>query len=473
MRSFKKKWMSELDSKLPPLREDVLNEPIPPKPASELSEKTPTAPFGSRRLRIIAGALAVFLLAVGLIPLLRGMSGGVSDKTGVAYPLTVEINPAVTFLVGEDGNVTAAKALNADADVILSSDGFSEAVIGKSAEEAVNCFVDFAARLGYLPDEGGAVRLTTCTAEAEQSVSALRDSVESHLCEDGILALVFNKTLSNSEYGALNGVEESAEQGITESINGLSRLFCERDIEKLTSDALAEKYNGLAAVDQLISEVVSSILEQIGDIAAMYRDLFGIVSQNKLIIVNPHNPIVLGDRDYWSVIASDKELSPQIKERTDDMAELLENFSANYGITVDSADALSDLTDKFFSLGIDDIEAFFESPDVDSIFSVFDNLLELLELIGKDVTEYRMAMKIPETPEEFREMSEAALNKMFIRLDKGKEDKPDKEQITDSGLKDFIDGIMNSHGSADEFWDSQKPNDKKPDGSSEKNHGKK
>ena len=170
MKDFKRKWESELEEFMPKLDKSIIDEPIPTKEAHSIKAKK------NNKLRYMSFACSIaaaIVLCICVIPLLRikdnqnlpldNSSGStlssyappISDNGGYdgtqetvsGTIITVEINPRVMVLSDKNGIVTNIVATNSDADVVLSSEGFLENVIGKRTSEALVLYVDCATKL--------------------------------------------------------------------------------------------------------------------------------------------------------------------------------------------------------------------------------------------------------------------------------------------------------------------------------------
>ena len=91
--------------------------------------------------------LIVFLGLLALIPaILIGCSTSEAEyKVANAY-LTIDINPSVEIITGDDGLVAQVNPLNADAEVLLVDTDFA----GKTVDEATTAIVQLAIDMGYI-----------------------------------------------------------------------------------------------------------------------------------------------------------------------------------------------------------------------------------------------------------------------------------------------------------------------------------
>jgi MoaA/NifB/PqqE/SkfB family radical SAM enzyme len=109
--------------------------------------------------KTIFGILLMFVLFVGLYGCASTEKGYKVDN---AY-VTLDINPSVEIITGENGLVVEVNALNDDAQVLLVDTNFT----GKTVDETVEAIVALAKELGYLDvNEENAI---VVTAEAENA----------------------------------------------------------------------------------------------------------------------------------------------------------------------------------------------------------------------------------------------------------------------------------------------------------------
>ena len=224
-KSWKKQWIDELDKRVPALSKDVLDASIPTAVAFEntaeesikapvetqahkkkkwsLTEKLAlwvesfTAHLKAKRrfvLRVTATAVASLVVCmVALVALLPGV-----QTVGVSA-FALEINPRAVFTVNEEGTVTAVVAGNTEADVILSSKNRKDTMEGKPIADAMESFVDYAARLGYLDLESGdAIRLSVCDEEGKEQ--AVHNRLTAYFRKKGLYVAVLTERVSAQRF---------------------------------------------------------------------------------------------------------------------------------------------------------------------------------------------------------------------------------------------------------------------------------
>ncbi len=248
--NWKNKWKKELNSVVPKLSDTVLNTPT--EKVEIKSERVK-----SRRKFISFGALSfaavlVLTLVVGFYLL--------QPPTVPETVFAVEINPAAAFVLDKNDKVKSVTAINSDADVILSSEENFNEIIGKSANQAVEKFVDIAAKYGYIDlSDFAAVRITSCGAKNFES---LRASVERFLSGKGIPSVVFTQKVEENDFYDLIGIAKQQGVKMVDAVKNLPVLYAEKtatekELDEITAD-FAEYINGL---DEDTREKVKEYLE--------------------------------------------------------------------------------------------------------------------------------------------------------------------------------------------------------------------
>ncbi len=196
--------------------------------------------------------------------------------------VAVEINPSVVFSLDKNGKVEKAVSLNGDADLILSNENAKSAIIGKSVNDALNAYVDYAAKLGYVNLLLDAVKVS---GTSEKTVDKAISSLENHLKKDGIYSAVVNGGHDGKNVAKLCG--SKAELGeIAKKIKDMESFAFENEAKFLTFDAILEKYKKeillMPEIKNYIVEVLCSeksplderVKTQVRDLAQNYPEEF-------------------------------------------------------------------------------------------------------------------------------------------------------------------------------------------------------
>lgn len=294
--NWKNKWKKELNSVVPKLSDTVLNTPT--EKVELKSERVK-----NRRRFISFGALS--FAAVLVLTFIVGfylMQPPLASETVFA----VEINPAAAFVVDDNDKVKSVSAINSDADVILSSEENLNLMIGKSASEAVENFVDIAAKYGYidLSDTTGtgqpplaAVRISSC---GKKDFENLRTSVETFLSGKGIPSVVFTQKVEENDFYDLIGIAKQQGVKMVDAVKNSPVLYAERAVAEKPLSELKDEYRNY--IDNLIKDLDgegSSII-----------DLIPLL-KTKLCLIDS----IINNEDYLNVIKEVKEIEQNIREQ--------------------------------------------------------------------------------------------------------------------------------------------------------------
>jgi hypothetical protein len=188
---------------------------------------------------------------------------------GTSY-MSVEINPAVEFVLDEDGNVESVLYLNEDAEVVGADLDF----VGLPSDEALERFIDAAIETGYIDVESDE-NIVTITRDDESEEQAAKEKVETILEERGIGATVFGGGI-NEEYEAL-----AEEHDIDVGRARLISRAVEIDGEMTFEEALELEHSEIMRIlidehrsqmDEFIEERRSQAQNQKNDMSSVVQD---------------------------------------------------------------------------------------------------------------------------------------------------------------------------------------------------------
>lgn len=270
--NWKKQWLNELSEKAP--KAEKLN--VTPNGGGTVALK--------KKAGITTVAIVAFLALFPIIFLCLWFTV-FKQPTDVDFGgdfVAVEINPSVVFSLDKNGKVEKAVSLNGDADLILSNENAKSAIIGKSVNDALNAYVDYAAKLGYVNLLLDAVKVS---GTSEKTVDKAISSLENHLKKDGIYSAVVNGGYDGENVAKLCG--SKAELGeIAKKIKDMESFAFENEAKFLTFDAILEKYKKeillMPEIKNYIVEVLCSeksplderVKTQVRDLAQNYPEEF-------------------------------------------------------------------------------------------------------------------------------------------------------------------------------------------------------
>lgn len=282
--NWKNKWKKELNSVVPKLSDTVLNTPT--EKVEIKSERVK-----SRRRFISFGALS--FAAVLVLTLVIGFYL-LQPPTVPETVFAVEINPAAAFVLDKNDKIKSVTAINSDADVILSSEENLNEIIGKSANQAVEKFVDIAAKYGYIDlSDFAAVRITSCGAKNFES---LRASVESFLSGKGIPSVVFTQKVEEIEFCDIIGIEKEQGVKLVDTVKNSPVLYAERAAVEKELDELKKEY------ENYIGNLINDLDGEFSSINTYLEEQLGLIDN------------IISNEDYLNVIKEVKEIEKNIRE---------------------------------------------------------------------------------------------------------------------------------------------------------------
>ncbi|MBQ3115510.1 MAG: hypothetical protein IJC07_00605 [Clostridia bacterium] len=262
MGKLKRRWEKELDQMTYSLDREFVKK----ENSSKAVEKS--KPFYKRKKFISIGSLSFALTLI--LTFVLTFSFTQPKKHESAF--VVEINPAVVFVLNEEGEVSSLVAINSDADVIVSLDETKEDVIGKSAPDALKNYVDLVMQYGFIDKESGAtVRIST--DDKGLDLDGFCNAIEDFLCEKGIMNVVFGKNLSTDEFCDLIGVEKGDGTSIVQKIAKMPTLYAEKIAKEQDVEVLREEY-----FQTMIKSVVAEYVISIIDRDPILQEIFETVS---------------------------------------------------------------------------------------------------------------------------------------------------------------------------------------------------
>ena len=476
MKNLKKKWEQELDMRLPELRKKVLDEPIPEKTAVALVKKRKKLLF--KYISIASSIAAVLVICFSIIPVLmiQDSNPPVSDgslgdttssttptvpsgnstpssnvttpSTNVAPPnddkeppaqnepknavLTVEINPRVMFISNKEGIVTSVIATNADADVLLSCDGFDESVIGKKISQALVNYVELATQLGYIDVDRAENTVTITSGKSESEIGALaeaKQSLEEHFTSKGVKAVVVDKTATVDELCKINELDVAEKiEDVIGKFADKSPLFSQRKFEELEGEEL-EGYYKETIINGVKDDVVNA-LEELSLILEIAKLDTKIIEMCLF--------------DYW-IVKDYESIEPSLQEIVLAMEEKLSLLEQKYGNKIENGIKLYgvafQVSDNYINELKETIDAFERTEDYKYILGVLE----------KDASRLDRLENIPQSKEEIMKEHENSLkaegnNRLEGNKQKQKTDKEDGEGFLDKDNTEMEEGLTQGEG---------------------------
>ena len=255
--NWKTKWKRELDAKIPNFTDSVID-------CQSQNSTQRNVKANKRKLFAFSAISFATVLVMTLIVSFFALQPQPMPETVFA----VEINPSVAFVIDNKDKVKSVSALNADADVILSTEDNVKEMVGKPMSQAVNKFVDFALQYGYIDlsysgiNQVTAIRITSCS---NKNFEVLRDSIEDFLCEKGKLSAVFTKNTTEQEFYDIVGFQKKSGVKLVDAIKKSSMFYAERrstnkNIDDLSNDFLEYAQSVLGSVGGEMNSILQTLI---------------------------------------------------------------------------------------------------------------------------------------------------------------------------------------------------------------------
>lgn len=452
MKNIFEKWEQELEQKMPKLRQDILDEPIPQK-------KIKTVEFTKKKtifkyLSLIGSIAAVIVLCICIIPLINNNPPPITTVGEESTILTVEINPRAVFISDKNGIVTRVVATNKDADVILSTEGFDGIVVGKTTKEALINYAELATKLGYINADAtdNAIKITALDREKDlNAMTEAKSGLEAHFKAKGIYAVVVGSSATIEKICEINEIEKTDKiENVIKGFNDRPPLYSKNELDNLPSESMNEYYKSYVALglkDDV--EKVLDIGEAILNTWELYWSLYARFG------------------DYWMIINREQgmeQLPPEYKEIAEQIGEVLV-YAQSYGIAIESKADLEKYCRSFWDNGIalgnmEDLRKEINELKNIQSYSKYKNIMALLSF---DTTEFDR-LEVQSITKEDIEKAQAELIKDegANRIESNKDEyEKQREEIDDKSYDSYLENIKNQYGSTDNFWNEKHQGEKK------------
>lgn len=459
MKSWKKRLNAEFDSATPPLDKTIENAPVPAR-ADDVQRQGDV--IAKRKLGFTAIAAGCMALLIALVFAISYIAGAFNKKPTVPDSLvfTLEINPAVSFITGGDGNVVSVNALNDDADVILSDDKILNELLNANVKTAAITFADYAAKLGYLNVSAtkNAVRLSCSDETNENTITEITDGLRDYFKDKGIYAVVIENVVSASALGEIIGTENiSTLAELSETVKNLSVRYGEREINGATADELKTLYEKTVLDDNFYERLKDELSLSMQKITDCATELTNFAALKISIYTHSDNPkgglLNLKPLDYWEI---KEKYADDYSTFTEDFAnlmrqadEIVENYKTNFGVTLDNN--LFDSITK--ALPETDLTSWL-SPAPEDLKEKAETYITILKAVGIDTNAFESLLKVPATAQEYADKLKISLSQTFN--EKSESNKAIYEEqrkvLTEEDYDKFVSNILSEYGSLENFW---------------------
>ena len=447
MASWKRKWKKELDMQIPTLDQNVLTV------ESETNGSTVVLKSKNHRKWWISLSALTAVAAI-ILSVVVGMNVLNPPPTNLTYStFSVEINPSAVFVVDNNGKVVSVKSANSDADIIISNDDCVNQMVGKPMNQAVELFVDYSAKYGFINlEEDAAVRVST--ADEKLTLDGVVDKVEEYLLSKGVKSVVFSNYVTEEDFSKIVG----AEKVDVEDVKKLPLLFVERSLNDKNQDQINQEY-----YQTVILGNVKSYIESLVNIAEQKREKLTLIEEQSQKITeqckSEDDLIILYD-DYWFLkeFVLDSEystVSEELKGLCAQMELMLTEYQKTFGENIEKRYQLVVLNEKYSSLNFEEIRAFIS--DFEQKLSIIDAFILLLndfdidgdlilDLVSSPNSAEEYLMKLSKSYKCARQTLENE-NRLSYEQERKPVDKDENEKHLDS---------IKQNGSLNDYFDARK-----------------
>lgn len=480
MKGWKKRLLDEFDECVPPLSKEVKSTPIAACEDGDFSQGALSGGGERQKSRVkrlmpwiysvcaVAVAVVVLIIALYRPDAVPPTPKPAPGSGGGVYSL--EINPSCAFITDDDGKVTAVRALNSDADVILANAELE--LVGTNLAEAVKKYTDYAARLGYVDfeSERNAVRL--CGSGDQAALDSAASALTDYFMNKGAFVAVLKENKTAEALGEAFGFEQTDTlEDLSDKITALASLYGERECENATVDRLQKIYSSAVLGGDLFELVQGELLANVEKIVANANDLLGLVNCDLEIMRHEDNPTkdilsgILGSNtgvggDYWTIkdnLIFSTGYTEEFGALMNEMEGLLADYEKKYGTLFKSVSELQAAAAVYERYATYDFAALFGQMTAEDFLKNSVDLIKMLELIGENVQTVKDLLGMPETVDEYLAKLASVLSEKFdFRLQEHKSVyEKEREAIAAADYQAFIDGIIGEYGSLEDFWNKK------------------
>lgn len=453
MKSWKKKWESELESCVGEMRSDVKNAKIECSPNNDNSKIPFTEKirqlFYKRKIPILATAcsLVLILILCFTLPIFT-----ITQNKTVTTVL-VEVNPSILFYA-EDQKVVSLVSTNPDGDLILCNENAVNELIGKDLQTAIYNYTDILNRLGYLDGKQG-MRMS---GNGDQKIlDKCKNETEKYLLEHGYKIAVIMQAVTESEL--LNRCNFNSDvikeigdvyKDATENV----RLFLTD-----TKQTIENVYSTVINKENVLKSLSNQIKDDMQKLEALRTELSDIANKNSEIENSDDNPSLL-KLDYWGIksspFASSYTITPDFANLMQEMQDKLDDYKNLHGTEILSA---SDLLYKQYAINflikIIDLFSLDQVADyLGYIAEYYDEVYELLGEIDSEAQNLLSVLTSPSTPEEYVQR----IFNYYNACETQNKDNYNKVStpITDDEYQEYLQSLITEFGSLENFWENLK-----------------
>jgi len=322
---------------------------------------------------------------------------------------------------------------------------------GKSIDEAVTYYTDYAAKLGYidLEQKGSAVRISGFGDG--DFLEKAQTALETYFTDKGLFVVVVAESVNKEEFSLRSGITaEDAAKFIKDS----TVLYSDRKAENLSLQDLQSLYNELVVENKLFDYVTENLSGNIERIIKNAEDIQNLSQLYFTILNHEDNPIkMLGD--YWTVKKLyGNTLSGEFAELMSEMETALKNYKADYGVEITGVTQLTDAANSYLKIPADTLPALLESLSFDKFNELSSDITEILEITGLVTSNFVDYLQAPQSLAEYVEKTSALIDSEYKSRLETYESLYNKyrQPIEKSDYETYIESIIQQYGSLNAYW---------------------
>lgn len=447
MNKIEKQLKKELESRVPQMSSKLIDYPIT------------TSPIVKKRKRFnwyhwLSTATLGLTVAIILMVLLLKPNNTVDPGVTIKHNLyMLEVNPTILFTVDEDDNVVDLKSGNTDADSVLVSLDTTK-LVGSPVCEVIEEVTEELIEMGYFSTQNkNAIKLSSLDNENQPQASLISSKLSTLFCQKGYFVAVIEDEIDIAEFNEKYNVQLKDAEGLRKYFDSLEGLSYKN--KKLTDDQIKAEYKN-NYLNNYLSDLITLELDNIEKASDLILQIYNIY-----IEILESDEIRFPIKDYFQIDKMNLDiLNLKMKKKFIEMKELLDSYYELTGNEITNSLELISIKNKHELIFVDQIKEKLEKINTfinENEFEAWiNNIVQLLDLDNK----YNIndIIKSPDSVEELEEK----INTINNKINENKKEKfksefnESKDKITEEQYKDYIDSIIEEHGSLSDFWKNKK-----------------
>lgn len=374
--------------------------------------------------------------------------------------MTIDINPSLEIVADSNNKIVAVRANNEDGEILLASINSDTQIIGKDITVSAKTIIEKAALLGYIDvtataETPSAVKISAINYKNQSTdiLTNVRAELTGYFKSKGIFAVVSSSELTKEQLiEKINGFDKTATSDM--AIEQLNANFVNRQVYYEEEVTKLLKNNSEKTAISIIykKEYISDFIDLLED---RYEALTELDEINNEIAEESESGL-----DGWAIrnnplidFSDNKDLIEEFNEAYDKCIKLFNKTS----LTKSEFELLKN-TYKF--IDFDKLEDAFDNLE-DNIIEIDTKLNDLMQSIklilgGSDELE----QKLENIPQDIESYATQVKQNITLKCNERSSryfeqyNKP-RENISDDDYDNFIQNILNTYGSLENYFNSK------------------